>query len=153
MDNVTNLYGKGMTSQMFLTGLFILYLVMGFHMPDQLASIVDTTIGKILIAIGALSLFAYTNPLLGVLGVLVAYKLIITATHSTGSGMLELYEPTEEKKWSGFPQIHKYPYTLEQEMVKKMAPIVKQDSSGKATYKPSLENLHDASSVNDAGTI
>jgi hypothetical protein len=153
MDNVTNIYGKGATPQMFLTGLFILYLLMGFHMPDQLASIVDTPVGKILIAVGALSLFAYTNPLLGVLGVLVAYKLIITATQSTGLGMLELYTQTEEKKWSGFPQIHKYSYTLEQEMVKKMAPIVQPDSSGKATYKPSLENLHDASSINNTGSI
>jgi hypothetical protein len=153
MDNVTNLYGKGTNSQTLLSGLFILYLVMGFHMPDQLASIIDTTVGKILIAASALSLFAYTNPLLGVLGVLVAYKLIITSTHSTGLGMLDLYSPTEEKKWVGFPAIHKYPYTLEQEMVKKMAPIVRPDSAGKATYKPSLENLHDAVPVNYTGTI
>jgi hypothetical protein len=153
MDNIKNLYGKGTNSQTLLSGLFILYLVMGFHMPDQLASIIDTTLGKILIAISAISLFAYTNPLLGVLGVMVAYKLIITATHSTGLGMLDLYSPTEDKKWVGFPQIHKHPYTLEQEMVKKMAPIVKPDSSGKPSYKPSLENLHDAVSVNYVGTI
>ena len=153
MDNVKNLYEKGTSPQTLLSGLFILYLVMGFHMPDQLASIIDTTVGKILIAFSALSLFAYTNPLLGVLGVLVAYKLIITATHSTGLGMLDIYAPTEDKKWAGFPQISKYPYTLEQEMVKKMAPIVQPDSAGKATYKPSLENLHDAVSVNYTGTI
>jgi len=153
MDNIKNMFEKGAGSQTLLSGLFIVYLVLGFHMPDQLASIIDTTVGKIIIAISALSLFAYTNPLLGVLGVLVAYKLIITATQSTGLGMLDIYAPTEGKKWAGFPQIHKHPYTLEQEMVKKMAPVVQPDSAGKASYKPSLENLHHAVSVNYTGTI
>ena len=127
--------------------------MIGFNPPEQLAFIIDTVAGKIIIAMCALLLFANTNPLLGVLGVLVAYKLIITATQVTGLGMMELYEPTDDKKWSGFPQIHKYPYTLEQEMVKKMAPIVKPDSAGKATYKPVVEDLHDAVSVNYVGTI
>lgn len=153
MDNIKNVFEKGTGSQTLLSGLFILYLVMGFHMPEQLASIIDTTVGKILIAVGALSLFAYTNPLLGILGVLVAYKLIITSTQTTGLGMLDIYAPTEDKKWVGFPQIHKFSYTLEQEMVKKMAPIVQPDSAGKPTYKPTLENLHDAVPVNYSESI
>lgn len=153
MDNINHIYGKGAKPEMFLSGLFVIYLVIGFHMPGQLAAVVDTTAGKIIIALCALLLFAYTNPILGILGVLVAYKLIITATHSTGLGALEMYAPSEDKKWSGFPQIHKFPYTLEQEMVKKMAPIVREDSAAKATYKPVLENLHDAVPINYTGVI
>ena len=126
---------------------------MGFHMPESIAYAIDTLIGKIVIILCALSLFAYSNSVLAVLGVLVAYKLIISATKVTGLGALELYEPTEDKKWVGFPQIHKFAYTLEQEMVKKMAPLVQPDSAGKATYKPSLVDQHDAAAATHVDAI
>jgi hypothetical protein len=50
---------------------------------------------------------------------------------------------------SQFTAFNQYPYTLEQEVVKKMAPIVQSGSSlSKASYMPTLENLHDASTIN-----
>ena len=150
MDSIKNMHGN----QLFLSALFIIYLVMGFQTPEPLAHMIDTNAGKIIVATCALALFAHSNPILGVLGIFAAYKLIISSTMVTGLGALEMYAPTDQKKWSQFPEIHRYSYTLEQEMVKKMAPIVRQDIvNTKATYKPILENLHDAVSINYNGPI
>jgi hypothetical protein len=71
------------------------------------------------------------------------------SNNSTGLGALQSYAPSEEKKMSQFSAFNQFPYTLEQEVVKKMAPIV--HGSGnltKPSYKPYLENLHDASPLN-----
>jgi hypothetical protein len=94
----------------------------------------------------ALMLFAYSKPILGILALLVAYQLIKSASVKTGMAGLEEYYPTESKKWSPFTPTNQFPYTLEQEVVKKMAPIVQSGSSmSKPSYKPLLDNLYDAS--------
>jgi hypothetical protein len=59
--------------------------------------------------------------------------------------------PTEEKKASQLTAYNQFPYTLEQEVVKKMAPIVQPVSSlTKPSYKPLLDNLYDASPLTDS---
>jgi hypothetical protein len=94
-------------------------------------------------------LFTHANPILAVLSLFVAFDLIRRASESTGIDALKKYLPTEEKKFSQFTAFNQYPYTLEQEVVKKMAPIVQSGSSlTKASYMPILENLHDASVIN-----
>jgi hypothetical protein len=118
-------------------------------MPHQVATLVDSSAGKIIIALSALFLFAYSNPVLGVLGLLVAYHLITSASIRTGMAGLEKYYPSEEKKWSPFSATHQFPYTLEQEVVKKMASQKFNTSYIKAPYKPVLEDTYDASPANN----
>ena len=140
--------------QLILVILFVLYLVFNFRIPRALAESIDTSAGKIVVIVLALSLFAYSNPILGVLGILVAFELIKRSTIVTGRYALEKYYPTETKKWSPFNPRHQFPYTLEQEVVKKMAPIRKvQGPEERPTFKPVLDNLHDAAPVNYAGVI
>jgi hypothetical protein len=68
---------------------------------------------------------------------------------ATGIDALQKYAPTEKKKMSQFTAFNQFPYTLEQEVVAKMAPLMKGGSSlSTASYKPLLENLYDASPVN-----
>ena len=134
-------------SQLVLVVLFIIYLLMGYKTPASVASMIDTTVGKIVVALIALLLFAYSNPILGVLGIFVAYQLVRGASIKTGMAALEEYYPTEEKKWTPFTPAHQFPYTLEQEMVKKMAPQKFNTNYVKATYKPTLEDTYDAASV------
>jgi hypothetical protein len=94
-------------------------------------------------------LFIHANPILAVLALFVAFDLLRRASETTGIDALKRYLPTEEKKSSQFTAFNQYPYTLEQEVVKKMAPIVQNGSSlSKASYMPVLENLHDASVIN-----
>jgi len=145
MESVQSLFEKRRSSEVILSALFVIYLIMGFHMPAPLANFIDSGLGKVIVVLCALMLFAYSNPVLAVLGVFVAYK---------GSGPLGMFAPTEERKWQQFSPIHKFPYTLEQEVVKNMAPIVRTDLvNTTASFRPLLENLHDASSVNYNGPI
>ena len=144
----TDYLNKKRMPEVALSILFIVYLVMDFKMPDSVALIIDTTIGKIVIGLVALLLFGYSNPVLGVLALLVAYQLIRNASIKTGMAGLEEYNPTEEKKWTPFNPIHQFPYTLEQEVVKKMTTQKFNTEYVKAPYRPTLEDTHDATYLN-----
>ena len=147
MEFINNLFEKRNMSQLMLVVLFIIYLIMGYKIPDQLARVIDSSAGKIVVALIALLLFGYSNPILGVLGILVAYHLIKGSSEKTGMAALEQFYPTEEKKWSPFTAIHQFPYTLEQEVVKEMASQKFNANFVKAPYRPMLDDTHDASSI------
>ena len=147
MEFINNLLEKRNMSQLMLVVLFIIYLIMGYKIPDQLARVIDSSAGKIVVALIALLLFGYSNPILGVLGILVAYHLIKGSSEKTGMAALEQFYPTEEKKWSPFTAIHQFPYTLEQEVVKEMASQKFNANFVKAPYRPMLDDTHDASSI------
>lgn len=130
--------------QLILSVLFVLYLVVGYPIPDNLATIIDSPVGKIVVGVCSLLLFAYSSPVLAVLGLLVAYQLIKSASVKTGTAGLEMYYPTEAKKWSPFSPAHQFPYTLEQEMVKKMTTQKFNTEYVKAPYRPVLDDTHNA---------
>ena len=149
MEGSSGLFKKENMSQLSLAILFIIYLIMGYKTPESLANIIDTLVGKIVIFIMVIVIFMNANPILAVLSLFVAFDLIRRSSSVTGIDALKRYLPTEEKKSSQFTAFNQYPYTLEQEVVKKMAPIVQSGSSlTKASYMPTLENLHDASTIN-----
>jgi hypothetical protein len=69
----------------------------------------------------------------------------------TGTDALKKYVPSEKKKTEQFTAFNQFPYTLEQEVVARMAPIIKPGTSiSKASYKPVLENLYEASPIHSA---
>ena len=147
MEYLNELLEKKNMPQLALVILFIIYLIMGLKTPSSVANMIDSTVGKVVVALFALLLFAYSNPILGVLGIFVAYQLVRNASIKTGMASLEQYYPTEEKKWSPFTPAHQFPYTLEQEMVKRMAPQKFNTNYVKPTYKPMLEDIYDAEYV------
>lgn len=144
MDYFSALFDKKNMPQLALSVLFVIYLVMGYKMPEGVATMVDSTIGKILVVLVALMLFAYSNPILGVLALLVAYQMIKGASVKTGMAGLEQYYPTEQKKWSPFNQTNQFPYTLEQEVVKNMTTQKFNTEYVKAPFRPTLDDTHDA---------
>jgi hypothetical protein len=147
MDSFTGLFKKQSMGQLLLAILFVIYLIMGYSTPEPVAGLIDSLPGKIVVIIAALSLFVSVNPILGILGLLVAYDLIRRSSVATGTDGLKRYLPTEEKKTSQFTAFNQFPYTLEQEVVKKMAPLNRSNEflGGSApSYKPILENTRDA---------
>jgi hypothetical protein len=142
-------FNKKNMPEIALSILFIIYLVMGYKMPDSLAMMVVTPIGKIVIVMVALMLFAYSSPILGVLALLVAYNMIKGAAIKTGMAGLEEYYPTEEKKWSPYTPANQFPYTLEQEVVKNMTTQKFNASYVKAPFRPTLDDTHDAALLNE----
>jgi hypothetical protein len=131
-----------------LSLFFIVFLIMKFHIPEPLADMVDTIPGKFAVVAIAIMLFAYTNPVLGVLGLFVAFDLIMRSRATTGIDALKQYAPSQEKMDSQFNAMNQFPYTLEQEVVKKMAPVPYTNSlMHPVSFTPLLNNLHDASPI------
>ena len=140
------MFRKENRSEFMLAILFIIYLIMGYRTPQVVASAVDTVLGKVVIFAVVIMMFLHSSPILAVLALFVAFDLMRRSSAVTGIDALQQYAPTEAKKSSQFTALNQFPYTLEQEVVKKMAPIIQSGSSlGKAEYSPLLENLHDAS--------
>jgi len=151
MESLISLFNKEHRGELFLAVLLVLYLVMGFKTPDSVANVVDTLIGKIFIFMVVVFLFANYHPILAVMALFVAFDLIRRSSQTTGLDALQKYAPTEKKKASQFTAFNQFPYTLEQEIVAKMAPIMQSGSSiSQAPFKPLLDNLHDASPINSS---
>jgi hypothetical protein len=149
MDSFLDLFKKENMSQLVLIILFIIYLIMGYSTPQPIAEMIDTIAGKIVILLVVVYLFMKCNPILAVLFLFVAFDLIRRSSVATGSDALARFAPCEEKKSSQFSAFNQFPYTLEQEVVKKMAPIINTGTVlTKPTYKPVLDNLHNATPLN-----
>lgn len=148
MDYLKQLFNQKNAPEIVLSIIFVIYLVLGLKLPENVSIIIDTSIGKLIIVIIALALFAYSNPVLGILSLLIAYNLIKDASTITGTSGMDLYYPTEQKKWSPFTPTKQFPYTLEQEIVKKMTTQKFNTKYVKAPFKPVLEDTHNASQLN-----
>ena len=149
MESFSSLLKKEHMGELVLVVLFIIYLIMGLKTPEPVAGMVDTLVGKIAIFIIIIYLFMHANPILAVLALLVGFDLIRRSSMATGIDALQKFAPSEEKKSSQCTAFNQFPYTLEQEVVSKMAPIMKSGSSlSQASYKPLLDNLYDASPLN-----
>ena len=147
MDNYNQQKGYN-TKELVLAILFIIYIILGLKTPEPIANLIDTLIGKIVIFIIVIYMFLYTNPILAILSLYVAFDLIRRSSITTGIDALQRFLPTEEHKSSQFSAFNQFPYTLEQEVVKKMVPMIQGGSTlSKPSYSPLLENYHDASSI------
>jgi hypothetical protein len=149
MESFSSLFKKEHMGELVLVILFIIYLILGLKTPEPIANLVDTLAGKIVLFIIVIYLFMHSNPILAVLSLFVAFDLMRRSSHATGLDALQRYSPSEEKKSSQFTAFNQFPYTLEQEVVAKMAPIARSGYSvTKASYKPMLDNIHDAATLN-----
>ena len=149
MESYSSLFKKQHMGELVLVILFIIYLIMGYKTPEPIASMIDSIVGKIVIFVIVIYMFMHTHPVLAVLALFVAFDLIRRSSVTTGIDALQRYAPSEEKKMSQFSAFNQFPYTLEQEVVKKMAPIIRSGSTlSKPSYKPLLDNLYDASPIN-----
>ena len=151
--NSLSLFEKQNMGQLVLSILFVIYLIMGYRTPLHLANMIDTIPGRIVVIAIAIIIFCYTNPILGVLSILVAFNLLRLSAMVTGSAPMAHYLPTEEKKFYGRNPRNAFPYTLEQEVVTKMAPLndSSQTTSNSTTFAPVLDKLYDAAPLNYTG--
>jgi hypothetical protein len=151
MESFSSLFKKEHMGELVLVILMIVYLILGFKTPEPVASIIDSLVGKVVIFIVVIYLFMHANPILAVLSLFVAFDLLRRSSMTTGLDALQRYAPSEQKKSSQFTAFNQFPYTLEQEVVAKMAPIMKSGSSiTQASYKPLLDNIHDASPLSNS---
>ena len=116
--------------------------------PQWVANAVDSFVGKLAIFALCLYFFLYCGPVVAILFLVVAYQLWNISANMTGLDALKEWVPSEEKKSSQFTAFNQFPYTLEQEQVAKWAPVYKTGISlTETTYRPKLDNTHDAAPV------
>jgi hypothetical protein len=123
MNSFSSLFKKEHMSELILAILLIIYLIMGSKTPQPIAVLVNSLIGKIILFFVVVYMFLYSNPILAVLFLFVVFDLISRSNYTIKTNTLKSYLPSEEKKSSQFTAFRQFPYTLEQEVVKKMAPI------------------------------
>jgi hypothetical protein len=151
MNSFSSLLNKEHRSQLILTIILIVYLILGLQTPQPIAFLVNNIVGKIVIFLIVIYMFLHTNPILAVISLVAAFDLIRRSSTTVYNDLLQTYIPSEENKMGQFTAFNQFPYTLEQEVVKKMAPIVQSGSvMNKASYNPLLDNLHDASPLNSS---
>lgn len=144
-------FQKENMGELLLGILFVIYLIMGYKTPQPIADVIDTLAGKIGLFVLVIYMFLNTNPILAVLALFVVLDLIRRSSVTTGADALKKFAPSEIKKSSQFSAFNQFPYTLEQEVVKNMAPIVQTGSVlMPPSFKPMLNDIHDATPVTDS---
>jgi hypothetical protein len=144
----SSLFKKEHLGELILVILLIIYIVLGFKTPDPLASIINSVFGKLIIFLIVLYLFIHANPILAILALYVAFHLMSNSNMNMNIRAMQKFLPSESNKMSQFTAFNQFPYTLEQEVVKKMAPIIRSGSTlTPSSYHPMIDNIHDASKI------
>ena len=148
MKIVKDWFKKQKTMEIILGCLMILYLLAGIQLPSSLNSAFNSWIGQVIMLLIVFYMFCNSYIILGILTLLVVLSIMMNNQSSTMSIAMN-NQPSEETKSQQFTQFNQFPYTLEQEMVKKMVPLYSAgDSINNASYVPIMDNVYDSSPVN-----
>jgi hypothetical protein len=162
-------------SHLVLGIFFIIYILLNIQTPAFLAKPIDTMIGKVAVVALASLIFMTTNPVVGVLGFVVAYQLVKTSSVTTGTYAMKHFLPSEESRAREMKSFNNNAFanasgsytgaqagangeaynnpvntgTLEEEMVAKMAPLVVSGAPSTVDYQPILDGQHDAALLSE----
>lgn len=131
--------------------IFIIYLVFPFDTPSFLVGTVNTPLGLLVMFIITLYLFFYTNPVLGIVYIFVAYELLRRSSAQTGQHISADSTPTEQERQMDMltmnPPSPITNVTLEEEVIQKMNPARAEFLAGGNTssFKPVTEKYVGAS--------
>jgi hypothetical protein len=136
--------------EMTLLAIMIIYIVLPLRTSAWLAPYVASPLGMVVLFCITISLFVYTNPVLGVLYILVAYEALRRSTSIAGKVVIVENTPSQEKKDIDLrlmnPTKEK---TIEEEVIEVRAPIGKSVPTEyiNSSYKPVADKLEGASLV------
>jgi hypothetical protein len=119
--------------------VFILYILMDVPTPTLIADFIKETYGNLVVILLVVVMFLFLNPIIAILGLVAGYELIKRSQIQTGTFKKNLLPSTEEKKFKQFERLNHVPKTLEEELVKKMAPMTSSSGSSSQNYKPVLD--------------
>lgn len=131
--------------------VFVIYIIFPFKTPSFLVGIVNTPFGLLVLLVVTLFLFFYTNPLLGVVYIFVAYELV-RRTSLVKNGVDNNYivrsSESENEKAAVMNKMNPVAnVSLEEEIVSKMAPsqVFHSEPEINTGFKPVVEKVKDAS--------
>ncbi len=104
--------------------IFVLYIVFYIDTPKFIASFIDSPLGMVVLLCVAIYLFLYTNPILGVLFIFVAFELLRRSSNVTARQAIQIHTPTQSKIDSEMKAMNPpEEKTLEEESIDIRAPI------------------------------
>lgn len=137
--------------QLILFIIFVIFIVFPLDIPQFIAGSVDSPLGIIAIFCITLFLFLFSNPVLGVLYIFVAYELLRRSSIKKGRNHMVQYTPTEDNRDAELNAMNPIQYkTLEEEMVDIRAPIIGkkvQPNFINSTFKPVADKTIDGISM------
>uniref|UniRef100_A0A6C0JXK6 Uncharacterized protein n=1 Tax=viral metagenome TaxID=1070528 RepID=A0A6C0JXK6_9ZZZZ len=130
---------------------FVLYIVLPINTPDYMKSFVNSHLGLLFFFCVTVGLFAYTNPILGVVYILVVYEALRRSSdtfHNPRAIVLE-YEPSQKNKDATLKKMNptRSEKSVEEEVIEARAPINKTHSIEivQTTFKPMSKAVEGAS--------
>jgi hypothetical protein len=142
MIGVKELFKKEGVGQLLLIILFSIFLISGYEIPLNLASFARTIHGKMIIVLISLLLTVFSNPILGIVSLMVAFDIIRRSNNAYQQ--IKQYTPSEDKKADHYNALNQFPYTLEEEMVTKMAPLIMTNTNlDMPSFKPNVDKIYD----------
>ena len=132
--------------------IFVIYIIFPFKSPAFLSGSVNTPIGLVVLLVVTLYLFFYTNPILGVVYIFVAYELLrrtsLVKVGNSDNYMIQ-YTPNEGKRVQEMKQMNPpAKLTLEEDIIAKMAPATQfnpRPIQNGTDFKPVAEKISGAS--------
>jgi hypothetical protein len=150
MSTLSSYFKNFSPIEIAVLAVFIIYIVFPIKTPNQFGIFIDHPFGIVILFAITLYLFFYTNPVLGVVFLLVAYELLRRSSLIVARYPIIEYVPSEKKRMQEMVLMNPPNYTtLEEEIVAQRGPI---DVSrpiiyDKPTFKPVAENVGSASLI------
>ena len=130
-----------------LSILFVVFIVSDIQIPEGVAVVLDSIVGKAFVCIVALSLLS-VSPIVGVLALITAYELIRRSSNKSGNNSIYKYAPSTHKRDKELLLLQEQPYTVEEEVIAYMLPRTSGDTiDKKSEFKPVQNNLHSAAKL------
>jgi hypothetical protein len=133
--------------------VMVIYIMFNIQTPQLLASVIDNIYGNIGVLVVAVYLIMKVNPIVGIVALYAAYELIQRSSGMTGSAGIQKYLPSQFKQNSHLTAFNQFPITLEEEVVKQMAPLVETNGPSHLQYIPASDNTYSAMSITDTSSI
>ena len=129
-----------------LAAVLAVFIVMDIKVPPNVANLVDTIVGKVVIIMVGLSLIGI-NPMVGILGVIAAYELIRRSSSSSSIFSSLDFIPSEKNKESEMRVYQNNQVSVEEEVIAQMLPRTATDVLDTASFKPVQDQLHAAAKL------
>lgn len=123
--------------------LLSIFIIFDIRIPNQLANLVDTIVGKTVVIIAVFSLIAF-NKLVGILAIIAGYMLIMRSMNITGHKNLIHLENEHVKRSNMLKFNPKQEVSVEEEVIDNMLPRVSNETVESHDFKPVQNNLHSA---------
>ena len=129
--------------QLALAVIFVLYISFNIQMPQMIANGVSSMVGNVVVVAVTIALLVYSNPVVGLLSIPVAYLLIERSSQQVKktSSVAKVMKKEMEKMDSFFNVENQFPKTLEEEIVEKRTMHKSVNDIIPSSYKPLLSEI------------